>query len=107
MKTDVRLLISPVCAKDTAPKGTWQVDVTLNSSLINARLPLRSPLEVEEAEDVRWYLEEYASKSPFDADRGDRCVKLLAGCGKALFDQPLRLADVVLRLQTTKMVDAW
>ena len=45
------------------------------------------------------------SKSPFDADRADRCVKLLAGYGKGLFGQ-LRLADVVLRLQAENVVDA-
>ncbi|KIJ95596.1 hypothetical protein K443DRAFT_682907 [Laccaria amethystina LaAM-08-1] len=105
MKTEVRLLISPAPAPDTAPKGTWQVDITFNSNLINGKLPLRNPLKVEEAEDVRSYLEEHASKSPFDADRADRCVKLLAGYGKALFDQ-LRLAQVVLRLQTENVVDA-
>ena len=56
MKTDVRLLISPAPALDTAPKGTWQVDITLHSSLINAKLPLRNLLKVEGDEDVRWYL---------------------------------------------------
>ena len=55
MKTDVRLLISPAPAPDTAPKGTWQVDITLHSNLIKAKLPLHDPLMVEEAEDVRWY----------------------------------------------------
>ena len=48
------------------------------------------------------------SKPPFDADHADRCVKcvkLLAGYGKALFNQ-LRLADVVLQLQTENVVDA-
>ena len=106
MKTDVRLLISPAPAPDTVSKGTWQVDITLHPNLINAKLPLHNPLKVEEPEDVRWYLEEYASiESPFNADRADRCVKLLAGYGKALFDQ-LRLADVVLRLQTENVVDA-
>ena len=82
----MRLLISPAPAPDTAPKGTWQVDITLHRNLINAKLPLHNPLKVEEAEDVRWYLEEYASRSPFDVDRVDRCVKLLAGYDKALFD---------------------
>ena len=61
MKTDVRLLIFPAPPPDTASKGTWQVDITLHSNLIiNAKLPLRNPVKVEEPEDVWWYLEEYA-----------------------------------------------
>lgn len=61
MKTNVRLLISPAPAPDTTLKGTWQVDITLNSNLVNAKLPLCNPLKVEEAEDVQWYLEEYVA----------------------------------------------
>jgi hypothetical protein len=76
---------------------SWTVQLTLNGSITQPELPFRIPVDVQEEAEVFWYLENY-TKSPFDADRAAKAVRLMKSYTASLIEQ-LHLEDVISGLK--------
>lgn len=76
---------------------SWTIQLTLNGNMTQPELPFRIPVDVQEEAEVFWYLENY-TKSPFDADRAAKAVRLMKKYTASLVEQ-LHLEDVISGLK--------
>jgi hypothetical protein len=76
---------------------SWSVDVAHNGVLVHKGIELSDPFSIEQEADCRWYLERYATESPFEVEKANLIAEQLKRYGPKLFN----------RLCLSEIVDRW
>ena len=97
MGTTSHLLQVTSLSSSSHASTSWTVQLTLDSSITQPELPFRIPVGIQEEAEIFWYLENYA-KSPFDADRAAKAVRLMKRYTASLVEQ-LHFEDVISGLK--------
>lgn len=73
-------------------RRTWWIDVRYREW--TQTIVLTDPFTPDQQEQLRWYLEDYAEKEPFEATRAEKVFQNLTAYGKELAEQ-LRINQVI------------
>lgn len=85
--------------------ASWGVDVAYNGILIHDGIELFDPFSADQEADCRWYLERYATESPFEVEKATSIAQQLKRYGSKLFNR-LCLSDIADRWTETASGDA-
>jgi hypothetical protein len=73
---------------------SWQIAVYFDDNLISERLTLKDPLNSEQKDECKWYIEEYVRVSPYSVTRARAAAGYLENYARSIIEQ-LGLVTVV------------